>query len=199
MEKSDVKKIVNGNGEIFWEYEGEKYPEICRCGNACAHIEEKAAQYCQGVGLDIGAGAFPFRDAFAVRDLVTYFYANGKQCKRPAPLLTAPNANNLKCFIDQSMDYIFSSHCLEHLEKPFEAIQEWLLKLKHNGILFLYLPHPDMRLWRAGSPWVKAAHKWIPTYEILADWFYKLNLKILAGSPVRDDFYSFYIVGKKNG
>jgi SAM-dependent methyltransferase len=193
-----VKKIII-NGNIFWEYQGERYPEICRCGNACAHIEEKAAQYCRGVGLDIGAGAFPFRDAFPVRDLVRYFYANGKQCKRSEPRLNAPNANNLACFIDSSMDYIFSSHCLEHLEKPFEALQIWLKKLKSHGILFLYLPHPDMKLWNPGAPWVRAAHKWKPTYEILAGWFYKLELKIISGSPTMDDFYSFHIAGRKNG
>jgi|WetSurMetagenome_2_1015567.scaffolds.fasta_scaffold01426_27 SAM-dependent methyltransferase len=193
-----VKKLTIDT-EIWWEYEGERYPEICRCGNACAHITEKAEQLCDGVGLDIGAGGFPFGSSFPVRDSVNYIYRNGKQVKRPAPLIDGVNAYNLRCFADASMDYIFSSHCLEHLEKPFEALQLWKTKLKPGGILFLYLPHPDMKLWNPGSPWVRAAHKWKPTYEILAGWFYKLGFKIISGSPARDDFYSFHIVGRKNG
>jgi SAM-dependent methyltransferase len=192
-----IKRLIKN--EIWWEYEGELYPELFRRGNACIHIEDKASQFCDGIGLDIGAGGYPFRGAFPVRDSVNFIYRNGKQVERKIPLIDGVNAYNLRCFVDGSLDYIFSSHCLEHLEKPFEALTLWKTKLKPGGVLFLYLPHPDMKLWNPGSPWVRTAHKWKPTYEILAGWFYKLGFKIISGSPVRDDFYSFHIAGQKNG
>lgn len=180
METTDpVNKIIVGS-EVFWEYQGDKYPDMCRCGNAQAHIAEKAKQFCTGAGLDIGAGNFPFGSAFPVSN-------------------SGVNAHNLYCFVDESLDYIFSSHCLEHLDKPFEALKLWETKLKPGGVMFLYLPHPDMKLWKPGSPWVKAAHKWQPTYEILAGWFENLGLKIISGSPDQDSFYSFHIAGRKNG
>jgi SAM-dependent methyltransferase len=199
MESSDqISKIVVGN-EIFWEYQGERYPEICRCGNACAHISAKAEQYCDGVGLDVGAGLYPFSGAFPIRDSMRFKYISGKQIKRANPLPSGIDAYNLSCFVDGSMDYIFSSHCLEHLDKPFDALQLWVSKLKKNGVMFLYLPHPDMKLWNPGAPWVKGAHRWIPKYEILVGWFFKLGLKVIDGSPAKDGFFSFRIVGRKNG
>ena len=196
-EDTAAKLIING--EIWWEYRGKRYPEQCRCGNACAHIADKAGKYCQGIGLDIGAGAFPFRDAFPIRDLVNYSYRDGRQFRREAPLMTGINAHNLSCFLDSSMDYVFSSHCLEHLEKPWDAIRLWVQKIKSDGILFLYLPHPDMELWRPGAPWVKKAHKWVPDYITLAERFVGYGLKIIDGSRDRDNFWSFFIVGRKNG
>jgi SAM-dependent methyltransferase len=199
MAGAEVRKIVKTDGQIFWEYQNKRYPDICRCGNACVHIDETAAQYCKGVGLDIGAGLYPFRDALPIRDLVNYTYSNGKQYKRSCPLPDAINAYNLSCFVNGSLDYIFSSHCLEHLDKPFEALKLWETKLKPGGILFMYLPHEDMGLWNPGAPWVRGAHKWQPKYEIISAWFYKLGINIAAGSSKCDAFYSFYIVGKKDG
>lgn len=191
-----ARKVEIG-GETWWEYNGKRYPDRLRRGNACEWIERTAEKYCRGVGLDIGAGAYPFRDALPIRDLVNYQYANGKQAKRLQPLKNAPNAYDLSIFHDGVFDYIFSSHCLEHLDRPWDALTEWLKKLKSGGILFLYLPHPDMELWRAGGPWVGNAHKWIPDYKAVAVKFIRNKLQIIAGDDKRDAHYSFHIVGKK--
>jgi predicted SAM-dependent methyltransferase len=40
-------------------------------------------------------------------------------------------------------DSIFSSHLLEHLERPYEALSIWHDNLKKRGILFMYLPNMD--------------------------------------------------------
>ena len=37
--------------------------------------------------------------------------------------------------MDNSLDYIFSSHLLEHLEKPYQAIDLWCSKLKNKWYL----------------------------------------------------------------
>lgn len=194
--KEEVKKLLL-NGEIVWEYNGKRYPDRLRQGNACAAINPLAEKYCQGMGLDIGAGAYPFRDALPIRDLVNYTYSNGKQAKLANPRHGAMNAYNLDCFVDEKFDYVFSSHCLEHLDRPWDAMREWLRKIKKGGILFLYLPHPDMELWRMGGPWVRGAHKWIPTYQDVALRFVKNKIQILSGNEQRDSFWSFHIVGRK--
>jgi len=41
------------------------------------------------------------------------------------------------------MDFVFSSHLLEHLEKPLDALKEWWRVIKQGGYLVLYLPHKD--------------------------------------------------------
>jgi len=53
------------------------------------------------------------------------------------------------------VDYIFSSHCLEHLNDWVGALDYWATKIKKAGILFLYLPHPAQRYWR---PWNNRKH-----------------------------------------
>ena len=182
---------------VYWEYEGVQYPDILRQGNACAQISDIAAKYCVGVGLDIGAGAYPFSNAFPIRDSVNYDYFNGKQIRKKQAVSDAICAYNLSCFVDGSLDYVFSSHCLEHLDRPWDALSLWTKKLKPGGIIFLYLPHPDMKLWNAGGPWVGNAHKWIPTFAMLAKYFVKNKIEQIAGSEKKDAFWSFHIVGKK--
>jgi len=44
----------------------------------------------------------------------------------------------------KELDYIFSSHCLEHLHDPVKALEYWKEHIRKDGTLFLYLPHPDM-------------------------------------------------------
>lgn len=98
---------------------------------------------------------------------------------------------------DGSLDYVFSSHCLERLADPAAAIELWSKKLKPGGVLFLYLPHPDMELWRAGSPWVPE-HKWVPTPERIGDLVMgaDLDLRILTRAP--DAYWSFRCVAVRS-
>jgi predicted SAM-dependent methyltransferase len=175
MEK--LKKIINNDGEIFWEYKEKQYPDYCNHGNAMKHIFPIAKEFCKGCGLDIGAGKYTFPGAIPIRN----------------EILT--NAYNLDS-IDM-VDYIFSSHCLEHLERPKEALKLWYSKLKPEGILFLYLPHPSMELWRMGGPWVKNAHKWIPEPKHIIEFFENLGLKIISGNGECDNYHSFHYAGKK--
>ena len=53
----------------------------------------------------------------------------------------------LTIFQKKKYDYIFSSHTLEHLPLYVKALEHWKTRLKKNGVLFLYLPHPDMEYW----------------------------------------------------
>lgn len=52
-------------------------------------------------------------------------------------------------------DYIFSSHCLEHLPDWVGALNYWATNLRPGGVLFLYLPHESQSYWR---PWHNRKH-----------------------------------------
>ncbi|NQT06290.1 MAG: methyltransferase domain-containing protein [Candidatus Omnitrophica bacterium] len=175
-----IKRVVKGI-EVFYSYRGELYPEGINDGNRSPLIAEKAKEFCKGNGIDVGAGERPFPGAIPVEDEL-------KQ-----------NAYKLDNFPDGTLDYVFSSHCLEHLKRWDAALKLWIKKLKRGGILFLYLPHESMRLWNPGSPWVGSAHKWIPTYGVLNEFLSKNGMEIINHDPDRDRYWSFYIVAKKNG
>lgn len=40
-----------------------------------------------------------------------------------------------------SLDYVFSSHMLEHVHFPHEYIKEWWRKIKVDGHMFIVVPH----------------------------------------------------------
>lgn len=104
----------------------------CETHNQIQFIKQKALQWCRGTGLDIGAGKSPLDDSIPIED-------NNEE-----------NAYKLKRE-DESMDYVFSSHCLEHLDDPKKALSEWTRVLKQEGILYLYLPSQNYIPWRKES------------------------------------------------
>lgn len=46
-----------------------------------------------------------------------------------------------------SLEYIFSSHCLEHVENWEGVLEYWYDCLQTDGTIFLYLPHTDNEYW----------------------------------------------------
>lgn len=48
---------------------------------------------------------------------------------------------------ETELEYIFSSHCLEHVEGWERTIEYWYKALKDSGILFLYLPDTACEYW----------------------------------------------------
>ncbi len=47
-------------------------------------------------------------------------------------------------FPDSSQDYIYSSHCLEHISNYQEVIKEWLRVIKPRGYIITIVPHRDL-------------------------------------------------------
>jgi SAM-dependent methyltransferase len=45
---------------------------------------------------------------------------------------------------DESFNFVHSSHCLEHLNDPFEGLHNWLRILKPNGHLIITVPDEDL-------------------------------------------------------
>jgi len=55
------------------------------------------------------------------------------------------DANNILTHLKPgSFDTVNSSHCLEHMHNPEEAIQEWWQLVKPNGYLISVVPHEDL-------------------------------------------------------
>lgn len=153
-----------------FEYRGVQYPDYLRRGNAMQFIAPTALKFCTGRGLDIGAGKWPLRGA------------------TPVELTDGADGNGLP---EGQWDYIFSSHCLEHLVNPVAAIEHWRDHLYYGGVLFLYLPHPDMIYWRPENC-RKHLHLFYPA--AVADMLRTLGfVDVLHGE--RDLAWSFSVVG----
>ena len=111
----------------LFEYRGLLYPDYLKQGNAMQFVAPFAARFCVGRGLDIGASKWPLPGA------------------EPVELTQGKDGNGLP---PGEWDYIFSSHCMEHLVSPVAALEHWQSRLRPGGVLLLYLPHPDMAYWR---------------------------------------------------
>ena len=46
-------------------------------------------------------------------------------------------------FPDASLDYVLSSHVIEHFYDPIGALQEWLRVVRPGGYVFMIVPHRD--------------------------------------------------------
>jgi len=163
-----------------WQYKGKFYPDYITVGGASLCIFRTALKFCQGNGIDIGAGLWPLPGSTPV-DI-----ENGVGVQ-----------NKIADFEDGSLDYVFSSHCLEHNIEWKQMLKTCINKLKNNGILFLYLPHPECEVWHPGAPFVRNGHKWIPTPEIIKQAFSDNNIEILDFDDGPDAMYSFYVCGRK--
>jgi predicted SAM-dependent methyltransferase len=100
------------------------------------------------------------------------------------------HANNLP---DEPVDFIYSSHCLEHVDIWHDTLLYWISKLKTNGILFLYLPDFSQKYWR---PWNNKKHKHCLTPEIVSTFLKDCGLKNIFVSGI-DLNNSFMIVCEK--
>ena len=71
-------------------------------------------------------------------------------------------------FQPNELDYVFSSHCLEHLNNPAEYIKEWYQKTKLNGYIIIIVPHQHLYEKKQSKPSrYNADHKTFYTPAIL--------------------------------
>lgn len=162
------------------EFNGRQYPEFQAKGNAAQFAIPFAKHFCKGVGYDIGCNrtewAFP-----------------GATVIDPA-IDDRFHANNLPD-IPQEVDYIFSSHCLEHVVGSWATtLKYWKSKLKPGGVLFLYLPDYSQEYWR---PWNNEKHVSIFTPVIIRDAFAALKFTKVFVSGV--DLNNSFIAVGQNG
>jgi len=153
-----------------------KYPDCLNRGNACEWIKNKAMEFCKGHGLDVGSN----QDQWAL------------------PGAIASDEKTQKFHLGP-FDYIFSSHCLEHVREWQDYLKLWEQSVKVGGTVFLYLPHPAMEPWRPEGEWVKGGwHVWSPEPVTLVKWLHEnTKLKVQEYSVYPDSAWGFYIVAKK--
>lgn len=178
--KLRVRRVIH-DGKSYFRYRGKLYPEHLNGGNGQSHIRDRALAYCRGKGIDVGASQWPFPGAEPIQ----------QERKR--------NALRLEDVPESSLDFVFSSHCLEHIVPWKEALAVWISKLKEGGVLFLYLPHEDMELWHPGGPWAGPSHKWIPTWQALVSFLESQGMEIVDVERGRDAFWSFHVAARRTG
>lgn len=86
-------------------------------------IEKQATQ---GQGIDIGCGPDP------VTPQARRFDKDDG------------DANCVSQFIHEQFDFVYSSHCLEHMHDPRATILDWWKLVKPGGYLFVTIPDEDL-------------------------------------------------------
>jgi SAM-dependent methyltransferase len=80
-----------------------------------------------GKGIDIGCGPWPVRP-----DVQPFDQAHG-------------DANHITRYVQPAAyDYVFSSHCLEHMRDPDHALREWWELVRPGGSMIVVVPDEDL-------------------------------------------------------
>ena len=152
------------------EFKGDRYPEFQAKGNAAQFAIPFAKHFCSGKGYDIGfcKEEWKYPGAIGIDECLN----NGF------------NANNLP---EKGVDYIFSSHCLEHVDDWVSTLEYWLTSIKPGGILFLYLPDFSQKYWR---PWHNRKHKHCFSPDIIRQFLIDHNCQniFVSGIDLNNSF-----------
>lgn len=79
-----------------------------------------------GKGIDIGCGSDPVKS-----DVRRFDVQDG-------------DANHITKYVCDKFDYVYSSHCLEHMHHPEQALSEWWKLVKPGGHLVFIVPDEDL-------------------------------------------------------
>lgn len=150
----DGKSTTIKEMETLFERAGADYETIFR------RLEfNEVIRYTKGVGIDIGCGLNKIHSAAIGIDFQLgekdfgYPYGANIKCQKTEEFLELP------WFSDESLDFVFSSHCLEHFSDPQRGLREMWRVLKPGGYLILILP--DMRYYpRRDEKGANPDHKW---------------------------------------
>ena len=92
-------------------------------------------KYFSGDGIDIGGKPDPlilYKEFFPkLKSIRTWDLEDG-------------DAQFMESLEDNSVDFIHSSHCLEHLHDPYEGLKNWLRVVRPGGYLVITLPDEDL-------------------------------------------------------
>lgn len=160
-------------------FENEIYPEFQTKGFAAKYAFPFAEEVCTGTGLDIGCNRteWSFPGSIPIDPCIDKNY----------DALNLPDIGQV--------DYIFSSHMLEHVPNWVEVLEYWSTKIKSGGTLFLYLPHWEQKYWR---PWHNRRHIHIFKPEIFKEYFKsRSNLWTNVFVSERDLYHAFMVMAEK--
>jgi SAM-dependent methyltransferase len=80
----------------------------------------------KGSGIDIGCGSDP-----VLAHVCKFDVEQG-------------DANRITQFVHEQFDFVYSSHCLEHMDEPRHALLEWWKLVKPGGHLIFIVPDEDL-------------------------------------------------------
>ncbi|WLE98261.1 MAG: methyltransferase domain-containing protein [Candidatus Electrothrix communis] len=113
---------------------------------------ETEKSYLTGKGIDIGCGSDPLNEHVFRFDI------------------DDGDANNIGLHVQGEFDFVYSSHCLEHLSNPWEAIHEWWNLVKPGGFLFFLVPDEDLYEQGVFPSRFNSDHKWTFTISKEKSW-----------------------------
>lgn len=113
------------------QFKGETYPAFQAEGFASKFAFPFALQVCKGRGYDIGCNRFEWSLPGSI----------------PIDPALNPDWDAMKLPY-KNVDYIFSSHMLEHVVDWVNVLNYWHSVLKSGGVIFLYLPDFSQKYWR---------------------------------------------------
>jgi SAM-dependent methyltransferase len=118
-------------------------------------------RYFVGDGIDIGGKPDPlalYAEFFPlVRSIRTWDWEDG-------------DAQHLASVPDQSLDFVHSSHCLEHLVDPAEGLRNWVRVVKPGGHVVVTVPDEDLYEQGVFPSTFNRDHKWTFTMLKPASW-----------------------------
>lgn len=125
------------------------------------HDNRFATRFFVGHGLDIGAGPDSLGQYSAQFPLML-------SCRSWD--VNDGDAQLLATIADASLDFAHSSHCLEHMRDPREALHHWLRVLKPGGHLVVMIPDEDMYEQGLFPSTFNTDHKWTFTMYKNRSW-----------------------------
>jgi SAM-dependent methyltransferase len=159
------------------KFNEKEYPLFQSLGNASQFAIPYAKYFCKGKGYDVGCNKIEWAFPGSI----------------PIDLLFKDNYDALN-LPEKDIDYIYSSHCLEHINDWVLVMDYWYETLKKDGgILFLYLPDFSQEYWR---PWNNYKHKHVFTPLIIKEYMiHKKYINVFCSEIDLNN--SFMIVGEK--
>jgi len=166
----------------YFSYKGREYLNIQREGFASQYCFPFAKAVCKGEGLDIGC----MKKEWALPDSIPIdiSFNDGFHA------MNLPNTGNMN---GMRWDYIFSSHCIEHIPDWVRVLDYWWDNIKDGGCIFLYLPDYSQEYWR---PFNNTKHVNVMQPEVIKDYFNHKEANKVFVSGV-DLYNSFTVVAFK--
>ncbi len=170
--------------------------------NGCIIPSKLAIEYLAGLnGIEIGASeqnSFHLTNPDVCKIIGGYanvdFSANQgdkwqKKKFKSAIVNIVASGDNLP-FNDNSLDYVLSSHVIEHFFDPIKTIKEWLRVIKKDGYIFIIVPHKDRTFDRNREP--------TPLSELIARHNQELKISDYARPSTDADVQEYFAsIGKK--
>ena len=156
-------------------------------------IREVALKYCQGCGVDVGCGDDKIRpEAFGIDSGLDAIYGRSVEFRNLSIVNVKQEVHDLGFIQEGSLDYVYTSHFLEHLHEPKEMIEDMCRVLKVGGHIVVYLP--DRLLYTDDNP--EHYHMW--TAQEFVDQMVPSGMEVAERIDKHEDYSFFVVMVKKS-